>query len=387
MRQEIDLDYDSLLGLLYEGPLQAVPWQDFLPAILQAMDAQVVSLILRPPAAGDRGVILNSRRNTDGVTETGLADPEDWEATTYREQFFNLDPFVNLPPGRAVTQRELIPDAELLASDYYKEYLEPIGIFHILGVDTVEPDGLVARLRIGRKLDEPEFSAKETALCERLVPHLQRAIHIHARLNRTESERDLYAGTVDQLAVATIIIDEQGRVHSCNSVAEDIFSRKDGVCLQDNRILIEHRGSHEALEKMIGEAIAAQLSRSTSLARAMRIPRSSGAQDLGVVVRPITASEWAEGQSSPCVAVFISDPQINEGASKQLLAELFELTPAEANLAINLAQGINLAEFSEAHNVSQHTARAQLKSIFSKTGVTRQAELVRLVLKSVASLG
>ena len=34
-----------------------------------------------------------------------------------------------------------------------------------------------------------------------------------------------------------------------------------------------------------------------------------------------------------------------------------------------------------------HTARAQLKAIFSKTGVSRQAELVRLVLKSVASLG
>jgi DNA-binding CsgD family transcriptional regulator len=41
---------------------------------------------------------------------------------------------------------------------------------------------------------------------------------------------------------------------------------------------------------------------------------------------------------------------------------------------------------SEAQNISPHTARAQLKSIFSKTGVSRQAELVRLILKSVASL-
>ena len=69
------------------------------------------------------------------------------------------------------------------------------------------------------------------------------------------------------------------------------------------------------------------------------------------------------------------------------LADLFELTPAEANLAILMAQGLILAEASEAQNISQHTARAQLKSIFAKTNVSRQAELVRLVITSVASLG
>ena len=54
---------------------------------------------------------------------------------------------------------------------------------------------------------------------------------------------------------------------------------------------------------------------------------------------------------------------------------------------ILLARGLSLAEVSEAQSISQHTARAQLKSIFAKTGVSRQAELVRLILKSVASMG
>ena len=39
------------------------------------------------------------------------------------------------------------------------------------------------------------------------------------------------------------------------------------------------------------------------------------------------------------------------------------------------------------YTAALYTARAQLKSIFAKTGVSRQAELVRMVLKSVASLG
>jgi DNA-binding CsgD family transcriptional regulator/PAS domain-containing protein len=391
MTAKIDLDYDRLIGLIYQGPLEARPWQSFLPLIREIMDAQVVSLVLRPPAAGDRGVILNCRRPTGHASsepaETLLADPNDWEAITYREQFFALDPFINLPPGKVVTQAELVPDEELLASEYYHNYLEPIGIFHILGVDTVEPDGLMARLRVARRLEEAPFERQHKELCERMVPHLQRAIQIHARLNRMESERALYAGALDQLTVATVILDEQKRVLSRNSVAETILDDKDGLSVVEQVLQADNRGANEQLQQLVKDAVSAQISGETSMARALRIPRPSGKADLGLVVRSIPASEWSEGQSSPCVAVFISDPQMQEDSSRQLLAELFELTPAEANLAIKLARGLSLAEVSEEQNISQHTARAQLKSIFSKTGVTRQAELVRLVLKSVASLG
>jgi DNA-binding CsgD family transcriptional regulator len=85
--------------------------------------------------------------------------------------------------------------------------------------------------------------------------------------------------------------------------------------------------------------------------------------------------------------VFISDPEHQESTSQQVLGELFGLTPAEANLAIKLTRGMSLAQLSGEQNISQHTARAQLKAVFAKTGATRQAELVRLVLKSVAILG
>ncbi len=380
-------DYDSLVSLIYEGSLEQKPWQSFLPRLRQLMDAHAVSLVLRPPAAGDRGVILNCRREELVDGKEDLADPIDWEAMHYREQFFAIDPFINLPPGKVVTQRELIPDDELIKTEYYQNYLEPIGVFHILGVDTIEPDGLIARLRIARQKHEPAFKDSHKALCEQLLPHLRRAIQIHARLNRTETERDLYAGAVDQLSVAAIILDEQGRTLNTNGVANQILEADDGISLVNTVLTMNSHSDHERLQEIISSTIAAQLAGVTSMARAMRVERPSGLPDLGLVVRPIPASEWAEGQSSPCVAVFISDPEQQESASQQLLEELFELTPAEANIAIKLARGLSLAEVSEQQSISQHTARAQLKSIFSKTGVTRQAELVRLVLRSVASLG
>ncbi|MEJ2531462.1 MAG: helix-turn-helix transcriptional regulator [Halioglobus sp.] len=379
--------YDRLVDLLYQGALEQQPWQDALPALREALDSQVASLVLRPPSESDRGVILNSVRSAGEGTGRPLADPNDWEVTAYREQFFSLDPFVNLPPDKVIALADILPDKELMASDYYLHYLEPIGVFRILGVDTIEPGGMVGRLRFSRGRSEPAFATRDRQLLGRLAPHLRRALQIYARLQRTTSERDVYAGAVDGLSVATIILDEQARLLNSNAMASALLEEADGLSLRGRRLQIAARETNQALQQAVTSIIQAQQRGEPGVVRALRIRRSPGRSDLGLVVRPVPASGRGEGQASPCVAVFISDPDLQESASRQTLGELFGLTPAEANLAILLARGLSLAEASGAQNISLHTARAQLKAIFAKTGVSRQAELVRLVLKSVASLG
>ena len=387
--EDFDQAYDTLIGLIYEGALEQKPWQSALPLLREMFDAQVVSLVLRPPAEGDRGVILNSLRPDPGITEdqSESGDPSDWELTAYREQFFSLDPFINLPPDQVISLEDLLPDTELVVSEYYQQYLQPINLFRILGVDTQEPGGMLARLRISRRREEPRFDDQDRQRLARITPHLCRAIQIFATLSRTTSERDIYAGAIDQLAVATIILDEQGRVLNTNAVARAVLEETGGLTLHGKHLHVEGRDINRELQAAVEQVIEAQHRGETSLVRALRVPRDGGRADLGLVLRPVSTGDWHEGQSSPCVAVFVSDPDQRETASQQTLAELFELTPAEANVAILLSRGLSLAEVSDAQNISQHTARAQLKSIFAKTGVSRQAELVRLVLKSVASLG
>ena len=382
-------DFSTLIGLLYQGALEPQPWQSALPALREALDAQVVSLVLRPPSADDEGVILNCVRQDESVdnSHVTLADPNDWEVSAYREQFFSLDPFVSLPLDKVIALEDILPDKDLVTSDYYLHYLKPINLFRILGVDTSEPGGMLARLRFSRRASEPRFKATERQLLTLLTPHLSRAIEIYAKLNRMTSERDLYAGAVNQLSVASIILDEQGRMLTTNAVGRALLDQGEGLSLRDGHLHIEGRNINKELQEALTSIIREQLHGETSMVRALRVPRPGGRSDLGLVVRPVPASQWSEGQVSPSAAVFISDPDLQESTSRPILGALFELTPAEANLATLLARGLSLAQVSVAQNVSQHTARAQLKSIFAKTGVSRQAELVRLVLKSVASLG
>ena len=106
--------YDELIATLYRGPLESQPWASALPALRELIDCHVVSLVLRPPAEDDRGVILNSVRPRSKDTRPGELDgPPDWEVTAYREQFFSLDPFVNLPPDRVVALEDILSDEEI----------------------------------------------------------------------------------------------------------------------------------------------------------------------------------------------------------------------------------------------------------------------------------
>ena len=55
------------------------------------------------------------------------------------------------------------------------------------------------------------------------------------------------------------------------------------------------------------------------------------------------------------------------------------LSPQEIRTALHLIDGGSVASCAAAHEVAPSTVRSHLKSIFAKTGVTRQAELPQLL--------
>jgi DNA-binding CsgD family transcriptional regulator len=61
---------------------------------------------------------------------------------------------------------------------------------------------------------------------------------------------------------------------------------------------------------------------------------------------------------------------------------LFDLTAKEASIAAALVSGRSLKSAAEAASVQYSTARTHLESIFRKTGVQQQSQLVALLKSS-----
>jgi DNA-binding CsgD family transcriptional regulator len=220
-----------------------------------------------------------------------------------------------------------------------------------------------------------------------LLPHLARAVRLHARLHRIASERALFAGAVEQLAVGTVILDGAGRVCGANQLARQLLEQGDGIRLVEGRLQVHAAREAAEFRRIVSELIAPRDPGAPRVVQALRVSRPSGRADLGLIVRPVPREPGADSGTAPALAVFISDPEERSAAPVAVLVKLFGFTPTEAQLALALANGLNLEEAARSLGMSRNTARAHLRAVFAKTGISRQGALVRLILKSVAALG
>jgi DNA-binding CsgD family transcriptional regulator len=360
-------EVNELVGALYEGPMETPPWQSAMQLLRDRLEAAHVTLMLRPPSADSSGIMIN----TGPVTTHGVE--------SYENHFFSLDPFVRLREDEVVTAEELI-GKQWLDSPIYLEYLRPLGIRHLLGADIYTREGIECRLRITRDDGAQPFSEADKGLVRFLLSHLKRSIQLHARLDFLECERQLFAGTVNRMLLGMISFAEDGEILETNQEAKRILSERDGVWIADNKLCVESAQESRELHRLIRQSLTeATRAEGAAVVEAMSVTRPSGRAPLG---------PWSESKRRPAAVLFLRDAESNvPQPSQELVRRLFGLTRKEAALALLLAEGYTLDEAADKMDVRRNTARTHLRSIFCKTGVTRQTMLVRLLLNSVVTLG
>ncbi|MGB9331792.1 MAG: hypothetical protein WCB10_13585 [Steroidobacteraceae bacterium] len=366
---------ERLALLMHEGALEPKRWREFLEGLGQRMKG-AATLLLRSPHVAEAGLLYSW-----GGSDEVLAQ--------YAHSYFPSDPFVNLPEKQVISLHEFVPVEQLEASRFYIEYLIPWDAIYNLGVDVRDGDRLYARLRVTRGRNAGNFTASEKRFVEYLVPHFDIAMRTHAALDVTKMERAIYADAMDHLTLATVILDASGHVIHMNALARDILHRQDGIALANDTLALTHPADALRLREAINRAIAAGRASKPGIVDVLRARRPSGAGHYGMMIRPAAGSMGTEEPAvSPAVAVFIS---VEEGsqtpAPVDTIRKLFELTHKEAQLALCLANGRSLQEAAGDLGITLNTARAHLRSTFSKTGIDRQARLVRAILRSVAQLG
>ncbi|MEI9987910.1 MAG: helix-turn-helix transcriptional regulator [Aliidongia sp.] len=359
---------EALIALLYEGPVETPPFQRFLMALRDWLGADAASILVERQRRQLPDILLNVGGTRDGEAR-------------YREGSFRDDPFIELPPGVVRTFHEHLGPDGLARSGFFRDYLVPTGYTFLLGADLVEAGGERIRIRASRLTGHGDFGAAEKARLAALLPHLMRALDLFLRLSRLEAECTLYAALCSRLAIGVVLVDREGRVLEANAAAQAVLAEGEVLTVAEGRLrLVDDHRSRELAALIAGHADAA-----SGVARALRLQRETG-QGVGLIVRPAPGAPRLGEALQGAAVVIIADPDQAVAPPPQALVELFQLTPAEAELGVLLAQGLDLDEASQALGVAKNTARAQLRAIFAKTGVTRQSALVRLLLRSVDEL-
>ncbi|AQZ96454.1 helix-turn-helix transcriptional regulator [Halopseudomonas phragmitis] len=377
-RQRLMLDvaeYDRLLADLYDSAIDDHSWSRFLSRIQSLMQANFVTLILRTPQDSDKGLMIV------------IGDVEGQGSITYITYPYTETPFVNTPVNRVFTVTDVMSKTAWRASDYFKSFCEPQGVFHVMGADISPSSGGIFRFRITRPESMPDFSEQEKRFCAGLIPHMGRALHIHGLLGHRESLSSLYSQAIGRLSIATLVLDESGRILEDNQTARSMLEHNDGLKVVAGRLEASYPGDNKRLYQAIRAALQAEPSGPAPLSEALSVSRPSGQVSLGLVVEPVPQQEWEEGGGRPRVIVYVRDAVGKSMLSAAMTRQVFGFTPSEAALAMELANGLSLEDAAQSLGIRRNTARAHLRAIFSKTGVRRQTELVRLILNSVVTLG
>ena len=92
--------------------------------------------------------------------------------------------------------------------------------------------------------------------------------------------------------------------------------------------------------------------------------------------------QTSEGGDLRRAAIFIRNTV--DLFSEDMFASIYGATIAELRVLKPLLRGMSVYEVSAALKLSRNTVRTHLKSLFAKTGTTRQSELLRLAALSIA---
>ncbi|MBR1217993.1 helix-turn-helix transcriptional regulator [Bradyrhizobium sp. U87765 SZCCT0131] len=245
-------------------------------------------------------------------------------------------------------------------------------------------DGAVRyTLWIYRDRAEPEFDAEEEAIAQILVTQVAHGLEVASRIDSNTFERTLYLDVLDKLNVGFVMIDQSCRVIRTSRLAERILSRRDGLLIQAGKLCAVNSLEDRELQKAIKAATQRTAVGDLESSRGLSFTKRSGSRTLGVMIRPVTSGV----DKTISVVIYIRDCDMAPDVESEFVRQMFDLTPAEAAVTRGLAAGLSLEDAAISLDISRNTARAHLRSIFSKSGITRQTELVRLVLNSAVILG
>ena len=362
--------FGHILGAIYDAALDEAGWVACLQAVRAELVANYASLIVRRESGDDIGLIVSAGEEDD-------IDPGN--------PFIAMSPFTGMKPDQLVTISDVLSEEEWRASTYYRTYCAPQRVFHVLAVDISTRNGVYG-IRATRPETAPPFSNSDLAFCRRLIPHIKRALNLHLSINKDRKVSTVYSHAMSQLMIGVVVLDQNGQVMDCNPAANAVLNMKDGLRLSGTQLEASYASDNRKLQGLVRGALLHPHGAKVALNEAMSVTRPSGRLSWGLIVQSISADQWTEGKQRPSVAIFVRDSEGQVHPPVRLAQQLFQLTPAETALAIELTNGLSLEEAAEVLNIRRNTARAHLRSIFSKTGVRRQTELVRIFLNSVAWL-
>jgi DNA-binding CsgD family transcriptional regulator len=364
-----------LISNVYDAAGDTLLWEAFLGRIAQISHADSAALVM-----------VHVGRELHTISASWKMDPQ--ASLLYQQHYGSLDIWAmrgrSKPAGHVCTSESLVKPQELSGTEIYNDFMVPYGVKHGMFGLIENNTSRWASLSLYRDSSSTEFRAPDLETIDILIPHIQRAFKLHFQFSQLKERSEGIETALNMLVMSVIFLDSKGEVLIMNKAAEELLGRKDGLLFAKGVVSAAVLAESSRLRTLMHEAVQTGSARGLSAGGTMLISRAT-ARPLSITVAPLHQFSPSLSQR-PAAVLFISDPDRNVELPADLLGRCYGLTPAESRLAMLLLEGRSLKEAADSCGVTHNTAKAQLKSVFLKTDVNRQGELIRLLLTTAGCI-
>ena len=365
--------YERTLALLYDAMLDDTRWPATSALIDEACGIAGNALLVGEGPPDDIRILFV------GLYYRGQRRPD--LEREYLEVYHPINECIprlrQLPAGHLVHFKDLLTAEELKTSRTYNELFLRGKYQNGLNVLLDGPGGSRMTWGLGDPVASDGWGSSEIAMVQALLPHIRQFIRVRQALVRAEAHGTTVTALLDNPRIGVLHLDRRGKIIEVNDRARSILRHGDGLSDRDGVLGALNPDDQLHLEGLVAGALPTA---AVTVSGSMLLARPSGLPPFVVHVKPVGVPQPDYGARHVAALVLLVEPGSQPRIDPGLVARTLGLTPMESRVAVWLAEGKSVREMAEATGRTQGSIYWHLKQIYQKQPVSRQADLVRLVL-------
>ena len=288
----------------------------------------------------------------------------------------------SLPAGTVTRGSDIVPEEEMHHAPFFQNYLFPLKISHLLTGILINNDEYRAFVGLMRPPEEDDFDASDITDLQSLLPFLQMGVVSYLEIRQQKMLTGYVAdGWLSVNNVGLLIVEPDYRLIYQNAYAAQFIAEEPSMTVNGGHLtFLGDDPPYQKLQKNIWRASQGDQSVAQEILFQSLFQNDKLYQFLFFNIAQFADYvDYSLEREKSCMVLIQALDQATSYLDEERLSDHWLLTKAEIRVVRGVCDGLTINEISQANEVSVHTIRAQIKSVYEKMGVNSQAELLRFV--------
>ena len=368
--------FERLLASLHDAALDDALWPEAAGRIDEACGATGSSLIV-----SNVGKVFYARFYRRGEHRADLE-------RDYYDNYFHRDERVprlrHLREGKLIRVANLYSAEELKTSATWNEAVPRAGTRNSLNVCLRGLGGLRVTWVVADSA-AGDWDSGRIRMIRRLLPHIRSFVHVRQAVAEARALGPSPLHLFANARLGVIHLDRHGRIAQANGRAGDLLAGGNALRQEEGFLRARRPEDDTRLKRLVSAALPTFNAQGTGGSMLVRQPAPRPA--LTLHVQPATVRQFDLGAPNVGAMVLIEGLDRPTPPDVRLVGSALGLPPGLSRVAVLLAEGKTMSDIAVLCGLAESSVRTYVKRIHRKLGVSRRADLVRLVLSVPGGTG